>query len=357
MIKQFIEKLKKDKYNRNVVICFIVALILISIPLLLVELQHAKIADVETIYDTRSTKYASDKVKLVDNSLFINDAQGYYTSDFYVVNLLQDFHIDFYNTLNLNSTNHELSYLKSVVVSLVVEGEEGTILQETLSDYAPGYYEQSRGEVASDATACVLNQSVELNYSRFTDRFTEIREILTGITCTAQIKVVYTASCYGLLNDEQYSYQETMTSYIPVLSSGGLLSIDHVYRNSTDLQKLENTYHSEINYFWFVVAILCDLIALGLLTCLIISWVQYLKENARQKYIHKILNEYDDILVFTTQPLQEAKYKITLQNFEDMVKVETELSMPIVYTYQDEQYDFYVYAGDVVYTYQYRVND
>ncbi len=355
-MKKIIEKLK-DRYYRNVIICIIVALILFTIPIFIIQKQNSNVLHVENLYATKSTKYVTDKVTLFENSIFNNDQQGYYTSDFYVAGLLNTFHIDYYNTLNLNSTNHDLNFIKSITVTLIVEGPEGIILQEPLSNYAPGYYLQESGSVNNSDSSVNFNQSIELDYAQFTTRFNQIKNELSNITCTATIKINYIISCSGTLNNEKYSYQETMSSTLPVMSVGGLVSIDHVYKSNSNLEKNINTYDNHINYAWLSLAIIFDIIALILLAILIYALSIEKHESAKERYVNKMLNNYQDLIVYSNEIPTEGKQIIKLENFMDIIKAETELSTPIVCNHKDSKYKFYVLSQSYIYYFEYDTNN
>ena len=354
-MKKIIETLKNDKYWFNVCVVFALFLILLSIPFLLIQFRNMRVEETIKTYDTRASKSVTDKVRLEENNVFENDSDGYYESSFYIASMVEDVNIKFFDTLNLNSSNHDLTYSKAVKITLIVEGDEGVILEESNTNFGSGTYLQESGKVEGSTSVVDFNQEVNIDYTSFVSRFSTIRDTV-GINCTATIEVVYSVSASGKVNDTNYSYFDSMTSYIPVQTTG-TFSIDHSYSYVTTLADKDTITHNNANYYLIAFAFILDAVAIALIVLLIIALVERSKESASKKAINKILNQYDDILVNSDESISEDFKFITLKSFEDIVKVETELSTPIIWKNEEDKYLFYIYGNNVTYIYTFDMNE
>ncbi len=355
MIKKLIERLKKDRYWFNVTICLALVLLLLSVPFLLVQFGRFNVSETSQLYETRASKSVSDKVVLKDNDIFVTDGEGYYSSDFYIANLLDSVRVDFYDTLNLNTVDYDLNFVKTLRVVLVVEGEDGVILEEENEEFGSGIIKQENGNQSGGTAVVDLNENIELQYETYTSRFNFIHETL-GISCFATLEVHYEIDCFGTVNGHNYSYQDSFVSFVPVQTSG-TLSVANQYTSSTALSDSEITYHNEANYFWLIFGFLLDIVAIVLIGVLTYVIVQKMRENSGQKRINKIIGQYEDILVKIEKPLERDLPVLELDSFDDVVKVETELSSPIVWLSENEKYDFFIYAPHLTYHYSFKISE
>lgn len=351
-MKKILDKLRNDRYWFNVLVCIAVILVLVSVPILLVQFKKFNISQVSTVYQTRISKSASDKVKLKENDVFVNNNGEYYSSDFYVASLLESVNIDFYNSINFYTTNYDIDYTKTIKVSLVVESVDGVILEENVSGEGVNYYFQESGKATNASSVFNLDESIEFEYSQFTTRLSEIQRVCEGITCYGNLKVVYSTSCVGTVINEEFSYYDTMTSYIPIETTG-TMDMSYNFSPTSEINKTETTFYNDANYFWIVFGFLLGLIALGIFVLIAMVVSQKCRENADQKHIDKILNQYNDILVKVDGPIENKNPILKVCSFDDLVKVETELSLPIVWHAGDKVYSFYVHGENVTYCYEF----
>lgn len=88
---------------------------------------------------------------------------------------------------------------------------------------------------------------------------------------------------------------------------------------------------------------------------IVIAVVKAGREKASQRYIQKILSQYNDILVKIDAPLKSKVPVLRVSSFDDLVKVETELSLPITWYFDGNTYNFYVYSENVTYSFEYQI--
>ena len=65
----------------------------------------------------------------------------------------------------------------------------------------------------------------------------------------------------------------------------------------------------------------------------------------------------DDILVKTNEPVKNKNPIVILNSFYDLVKVEVELSTPIIYVVDNNKYNFYIYGQNLTYSYSYSLSN
>lgn len=357
-MQKFLNIFKKNKSYKAVLVCVSCILLVVGLFLSLTQIRNFNISNTIVTYKVRSSKLMLTKVKLQDNDLFTNDSEGYYSSHggFYVANLVDDIVVNFYDTLYLTDIpESSISATKSVTATLIVVSEEGQILQEVKSGDKPGYISQST-EKYENANQIVLNQSTELDYQSFYDRFAVIKSKLTGVSCTAYIRVNYILNCSGIVNGETFSYNDTLTSNVPVQNSG-TFAFENSYKSSTEIVKDDTVIINEANYVAIVFGVIFALVGIAGITIDIIIFCQSLNENKSKKYISKILYTFGDIIVLSKTPTPlDKEHIITVENFDDLLKVETELSKPIILNHNENIYEFYVLATDLLYYWKFDEN-
>lgn len=353
-MRKFIKRLREDRYLFNVLVCVAILLILASIPILLVQFRNFNLSQISTVYQVNLSRSSTDKVKLKENNVFVNNSGDYYVSDFYVSNLVDAVHIDFNNSVNFYTTNYNVDYTKQIKATLIVDGSEGVILEENATENGEEYYLQESGHADNSSSIYYLNEEVEFDYDRLCARLSEIQASCDGITCYGTVEIEYTLSCVGTLSGENFSYYDTMRSYFPIETSG-TMSVDHTLSQNREIDKTKITYYNDVNYLWLVVGFLADIVALGIITLIVIAVVQAGREKASQRYIQKILSQYNDILVKIDAPLKSKVPVLRVSSFDDLVKVETELSLPITWYFDGNTYNFYVYSENVTYSFEYQI--
>lgn len=359
-MKRFLEYIKKDKQTLSILFCVVFVLIIISVPVLISQMRNFKISKSDVVYNARIQKSVADRVKLTDdNGVFINNDGNYYKSDFYVSHLIEDVSIVYNALLYANSLDNHFKFRNTVKVELIVESAEGQILQKVYGEQTPDFISQFDVESKNKNTVN-LNKEVVINYKNFVTDFKEIESKLSGVPCSGKIKVQYIINNYpsfkNTLNGETFSYRETLTTYIPVQSTG-TLNIVHNYTPSTSIDKMETIYENKVNYYWLVFAIFCDFVSIVLLIILSVVLIQKSNENINVKFINKILQNNNDIIVNCLEKPEIKTKLIKVQTFEDLIKAEVELSSPINFIKTNDLYEFYVYGNDLAYYYSYDLKD
>lgn len=355
-MSKIIDYFKKNKSYRAVLLCVSCVFLVAGLLLSLTQIRNFNITNTIVTYKVHSSKLMLSKVKLKDNDIFVNDSEGYYTSNggFYVASLVDDVVVNFYDTLSFNGADeNSIKATKSITATLIVVSEEGQILQETKSGEKNGYISQTTEEY-NNKKSIVLNDSTELDYNEFYDRFAIIKSKLSGVTCTAYIRINYILNCSGTVNGETFSYNDTLTSNVPVQNSG-TFAFENSYKSSNDIVKDNSVIVNEANYFCIIFGVILAILGIVGISLNLITFCQIFKENKNKKYISKILYSYGDIIVNSKTQISAGKTKniIAVEDFEDMLKIEAELSKPIVLNQNENIYEFYVVTNDTIYSWRF----
>lgn len=348
-MKKIIETLKKDKQIISVFLFAVFLLVLLSVPILITQVRNFNLSQNKIMYSSKVHKDVSDKAKLKANDVFTNNTDGYYSSEFYVSSLIDEIKISYNASLYTYSNDNDLNFTKKVTSQLIIESSEGQILEKTIYSLQKSQIEKNQDNVS-------LNTDVTLIYKDYIDAFKDIETELSGVPITGKIKVQYnirTSPSYNsVINGEEFSYNDTLTSYIPVQTTG-TLDIIHNYTTPTSLEKSDTVFYNKVNYVWLTFAVLCDVVAIGISSLLVMAFIEKKNENAKMRFINKILQNNNDIIVNCVE-IPKIKYPIVkLQTFDDIIKAEVELSSPINFVKNGDLYEFYVYGNNLVYYYSY----
>lgn len=354
-MKKIIETLKKDKQIISVFLFAVFLLVLLSVPILITQVRNFNLSQNKIMYSSKVQKYVSDKAKLKANDVFTNNTDGYYSSEFYVSSLIDEIKISYNASLYTYSNDNDLKFIGTVTSKLIIESSEGQILEKTYGEQTSSYISQFNIP-AKNQDNVSLNTEVSLDYDRYITDFKAIETALSGVPITGKIKVQYnirTSPSYNsVINGEEFSYNDTLTSYIPVQTTG-TLDIIHNYTTKTSLEKSDTVFYNKVNYVWLTFAVLCDVVAIGISSLLVMAFIEKKNENAKMRFINKILQNNNDIIVNCVE-IPKIKYPIVkLQTFDDIIKAEVELSSPINFVKNGDLYEFYVYGNNLVYYYSY----
>lgn len=370
-MKKIVNKIKNNKKLIGCLFAFALLLICFAIPILLTQYNSIKVPSQTINYKAQtSNKNVTDKVKLIDNEQFQNDSDGYYSYDFYVKDLVKNVYVDYNNTLNFNSNDVDVNIFKTVFVKLILECSAGPVWENSLVYNNATVEPDDTKFVSTDSylyqihsinnnTTADLGQTIELDYQPFKDKFTQVQTQLPGITVTdAKILVSYVVKVNGSVNNKSFVYSDTILSEIPITATAGTIDFTHTISPAETIEKQEITYLNKVNNFLVLLGFIFIGVSISIVFFLIYVIVEKKRETAKQRYINKILNEYNDIIVYNTEKIFIQNHKtIVVKSFEDMVKAEVEMSTPINLFNTDNIFEFYIFGKGFTYYYRFDATD
>ncbi|MBS7020556.1 MAG: DUF5305 domain-containing protein [Firmicutes bacterium] len=154
-----------------------------------------------------------------------------------------------------------------------------------------------------------------------------------GLTIDAYLKVQMRVITVGNLKDNLNSLHEdqTVVMKIPLNQEVFAISGEPTKDTSKHISGIQ-TYVEKVNPGKMVLGIVMFSISVLILGYILHSLFKKVKKDEYQTQKDKILKEYGDIIVETNSPVRMENYQvIEVKNFNEMIDLEEELHIPILY--------------------------
>lgn len=270
----------------------------------------------------------------------------------YVSNLIDYVNIDFsYNfKTSLNSDLNYSYYVKAIISSdYELNGKSAELWSKTYDIGTP------KSSTVSNVHTYTIKDKVSVNYSQYDSLAKKFREeygvvadtkltILINIDSTANVKDGYSKT---IKDSKKINVVMPLNKAVTDITING---IDSTTKNITQTVKGE----MNINYFLLVVSII--LIVISAPVCIVTFYKLFKITNVSQfiLQLRKILKGYGDIIAeVTTKPDLRGLNIIEVKEFEDLINIEEELRVPILYyeLEKDNEAWFIITTGNQVYRY------
>lgn len=270
----------------------------------------------------------------------------------YVASLIKNIPLEFNYQFNGNLDNLVNSVDYEVIAKLIIKN----------SETAARYFEKEyvlvskTSDTLKDAnTLYNLNKKVDLDYEYYNNIATSFKSQY-GVDSQSYLEVFL--NTYNNTNEE---YKDIPTSgkilvQIP-LSQKALEIKFNTQEINKDIEKvITSKYFNITNWFRLIIGVILLLIAFFFLY-LMIEIIKKLNKSASKydKYIAKILKEYDRLIAETsTMPSLDDYEVLIINSFNELVDVRDNLRLPIMfYSFKDsEKAYFYIIHQNNLYLYE-----
>ena len=271
------------------------------------------------------------KVYLKENNFYEKD---YLEKDkVYIASLIDKILIDFKYDFDIEKeSNVKFNY--EIIAKLSINDEV------TGSNYYEKEYKiiDKKEERITNTKIFNLVKQVDINYSYYNSLANTFKQQY-GVDTISNLNVYM-----KIYKGENESNLSTMYVKIPLSEKSVNIELD--YQNINNLNFFLKT---DINYLLQIVLIIFLITSLLLNIISIIKFVRLLvlmkdKKTAYDKYINRILNEYDRLIVeSTTEPDIKHSNIIKLPNFRELLDVRDNLKLPIMYYVVVKHHKSYFY--------------
>ena len=271
------------------------------------------------------------KVYLKENNFYEKD---YLEKDkVYIASLIDKILIDFKYDFDIE-TESNVKFNYEVIAKLSINDEV------TGSNYYEKEYKiiDKKEESISNKKLFNLVKQVDINYSYYNSLANTFKQQY-GVDTISNLNVYM-----KIYKGENESNLSTMYVKIPLSEKSVNIELD--YQNISNLNFFLKT---DINYLLQIVLIIFLITSLLLNIISIIKFVRLLvlmkdKKTSYDKYINRILNEYDRLIVeSTTEPDIKHSNIIKLPNFRELLDVRDNLKLPIMYYVVVKHHKSYFY--------------
>lgn len=345
----FLVKIKektKDIYisfNMRIVICAVLFLALMGLSFLfLTKTLNVSEQKVITYQDVGALDY---KVYLKENEFY--EAPYLDKNMVYIASLIKNINVSVnYRFLIDNVSDMDFSY--DIVGNLVISTDQGA-----KKLYQKEYIlKSSKVTAKKNMTVYNITDNFNIDYDYYNSLANKFKSTF-GVDASAHLEV-YVKIKKKVTNElHELNLNETKQLQLTIPLSQKTLNISI---NDTGINSTNNKVdESKISVGNVVFAILCLVSFVGavaaILKTLEMIFVLIPKTSKYEKYVKKILNEYDRLIVETPTELRlENKEVIVIKRFEELLDARDNLKRPIMYhKLNSQKCSFYIEKENTVY--------
>ena len=323
-------------YALSLLLCFILATIFMS---------NAVTTKKDQFITYKETSNLDYKVNLKKNDFY---EQKYLGKDMiYVASLIDTIDIDFNYIFDIEKKS-DISFDYDITGKLVISDTNG---QNKL--YEKEYdLKKKKKESINAKKSHKINEKISIDYDKYNNLANKFRTNY-GIDTTSNLIVSLNVHKKGSdKNEYKLDNKSAVSVTIPLSEKAINIKIDHNDINNSS-QLFTSSSVTIDNYAYLLISIVF-IILLPVFMFPLVGLLLSMETNKSpyDKYINKILNEYDRLIVeTTTAPDIENKNIIRIDSFNELLDVRDNLSLPIKYYIitKHQKCNFYINHNDELY--------
>lgn len=293
-------------------------------------------------YDEKSN--LDYKVYLKENDFYETPYLG--KNMLYIASLIDKINIDF-NYHFTSSENINLDFNYNIIGKLVISDSE-----EKNTYYEKEYKLLNDKKISMENNNNqIINENVAIDYDYYNNLANNFK-MTFGVNTTSNLIIYLSINKTG--NDSQ-TMNNTSLMLIKIPLSEKAINIKMDYKeidNSSTI--LSGSYITIDNLVYITASIIFIILSIVALikSIKLISLLMPNNKNIYDKYVNRLLMEYDRLIVETsTKPLFDNKEIIKIEKFQELLDVRDNLKLPITYysVTKHQKCYFYISTGDKVY--------
>lgn len=265
------------------------------------------------------------KVYLKANEFYETNYLG--KNKVYVASLIDNVEISFKYNYNIEKPS-DVDFNYSIVAKLTID--DGT----SKNNYFEKEYVLLSNKVASikEGTNYNLNEKVIIDYDYYNSLANSFKQQY-GVDTTSNLTVYLKVNKKSDIENANNSI-ENSTMFVKIPLSEKSVNIELNYQDINNSNYIIQENDSKLDNIVFGILSLISLAATLIFTVQLIRLLTLLrgKKSAYDKYINKILNEYDRLIVENgTGPDTKTTNVIKISQFDELLDVRDNLKLPIMY--------------------------
>jgi len=294
-------------------------------------------------YDEKSS--IDYRVYLLENDFY---EEEYLSKDMiYVASLIDKISLDFDYTFEIED-NENLDFTYSILGKLSITNKEGT----------RSYFEKVY-TLLSDKTINMTNSNYQRIHEQIDLDYGYYNRLANSFNTSYAIDTDSTLTVYMIINkkntlnsDFEINSDSYMNIIIPLSERSVDITLDYQEINSNSSIVKEKGI-SIANIIMLIIAIVLIVLSIVLMIKLMrkISLISS-KKNAYDKYVNKILKEYDRLIAETSTLINfKDKEIIKINKFSELLDIHDNLQLPIMYylVIKHQKCYFYISHNDTIY--------
>lgn len=293
-------------------------------------------------YDEKSN--LDYKVYLKENDFYETPYLG--KNMLYIASLIDKINIDF-NYHFTSSENINLDFNYNIIGKLVISDSE-----EKNTYYEKEYKLLNDKKISMENNNNqIINENVAIDYDYYNNLANNFK-MTFGVNTTSNLIIYLSINKTG--NDSQtMNNNSLMLIKIPLSEKAINIKMDYkeIDNSSTILSGSYITIDNLVYITASIIFIILSIVAL-IKSIKLISLLMPNNKNIYDKYVNRLLMEYDRLIVETsTKPLFDNKEIIKIEKFQELLDVRDNLKLPITYysVTKHQKCYFYISTGDKVY--------
>ena len=285
------------------------------------------------------------KVYLKENPFYESE---YLEKDMiYIASLIKKIDIDFDYTFNIDKISN-ITFDYDIIGKLVITDSNGTNTffekEYVLLDNV--------NETVNNKKEHEIKKSVTIDYDEYNSIANSFKASYGVDTASNLIVYLRINEHSNADNDFSFNNNSTMTLSIPLSERAINIKMDYKEVNESN-SIIDDSIIVVNNYFYTAIGIIFTILTIIFVIKLLrLLFLSITKKSSYDKYINRVLNEYDRLIVETsTAPDLKNARIIKINKFEELLDVRDNLKLPIKYyvVNNHQKCNFYINHGDELY--------
>lgn len=325
-----------------------IALFLVTLSLGILLLLNSFHYDEAKDITYRENGKADYRIYLKDNTFF---TQPYLSKSdiknnnnyIYVTSMIDRMEIDFDYEFSIDA-DASIDFDYKILADLMVLDGKGE------HTYLEKQYEllSTQEKFLTDDMILDINETIKLDYDYYNDIATNFRN-QNGVETTSYLKVYLLLNKHNNAEEDLFTINDSneISVIIPLSEKSITIDISDVEISPTNQLIVANTW-SLTQKSNLLLSILFTAIAIYFLIRIIrLLRMLFIRKNNYDKYIKKILTEYDRLIVETKTAMDFSNSTIIkIDKFEELLDVHDNLNVPIMYFEVTKHQKCYLYIKD-----------
>lgn len=328
-VKKGISEILSKRIVRIILLILAVILLFLSLKIGIDSLSWKSKHNDNVLYSYNMKKNYTYSVNLTPNEYMDKNPQG--MNELYIAKLINNFDITM-NYAYSASDLLDLNYDYEIVSSIVGEYKNGTDKEsaEVWVKEFPVLNKVNKQEIQSNQFS--ISEKFTIDYQYYNNYVKEFMKKM-GLTIDAYLKIELRVHTHGNLKDNLNTLNEsqTVTMKVPLNQEVFAISGNNQKEEAKHISGID-TYVEKVNPMKLVFGVIMFGASITIFGYLLYGLLKKAKKDGYYSLKDKILKDYGDIIVETTSPIQSDAYQvIDVKNFNEMVDLEEELHVPILY--------------------------
>lgn len=343
-----VKRNSKMSYKRKAFVYGLLLIVCLAVSVLFLTRSFSFKADDYINYEENSN--IDYKVYLKANDFYEEEYLGKDMA--YVANLIDYVDVSFAYRFNIDKkSNVDFTYDAIGVLTISDQTGENVFFEKEYN-----LLDSDKGSISND-TSYIVNKNIKIDYNYYNALANQFKTNY-GIETSSKLTVYFRVKQEGNNGNYNLNNNSNMSLIIPLSQKAVNIKLDYQEINQTN-KLLSDSIVLVNNYVYIGIGVLFIVFAM----ILVVKLVRIIKriiprKSSYDKYVNKILKEYDRLIIeTTTSPRMKDSKIVTIKKFEELLDARDNLKLPIKYYIVKEHHECYFYINHEDELYLLKVKD